>query len=1000
MIKLENVNKYYNKKKSNEIHVLNNISLELPSKGMVAIFGKSGCGKTTLLNTIGGLDKYQSGSITIDNQDLKTNPDEIRNRYIGYIFQNYNLNQNENCFDNVADALYLCGLKDPHLIEERVMIALQNVGMEKYRNRYPNTLSGGQMQRIAIARAIVKNAHIILADEPTGNLDEANTIMIMDLLKKLAQNHLVILVTHEANLVDYYCDQVIELKDGSIKDIRKNDVTNGYIAQKKTDIYLGELNNTKITMPNVVIDYYGPNLEKPTNLRIVNHQGKIYLQILDNNVSIIDETSEIKLKEGRFVNQSQEIASSNLTIQELDTPNTFSYGKLFNLSRAIKEGFFENFKKVKRFKKLLYIVMLIFAIVMVVMCAHFSTSIQEIAKIKDSYNHHTFYVYTPDQSISLKLQALLDNEETCVDDVWVSNMNEFGDTYFTFNINLFESFNGNSDYGLLTHGAILDQDLATNKKILATKSDKLSQNDIILSSKSADLLIESSSYNYISKYNDLIGLYCNNFPIDGQSLKIGAIVEEDDPAIYLSKDMLCAYIYHNILNVPIYQASRFDFDLNDNDAIYLNKDYNGPFQIGEEILLQGETLTLKEMYYNAIPYEGYLFMQNIEKLDMESYFKQQLNQQDSTLDELMDEQYYTYYDYYFEQADDYLEWLYQMGLSNFAIWAYQTKASDLAKYYYFIEEDTNYQSSYKEEYLFYYYALLYKKNNGHYPSHDQFVRDNVATILLSDIEKQFNNLKLMYNYVYDNSYANSWSKTNALLVSDDTYYSLARQVGETDSKLITRYPSFYYDEAIPNTYRQVDLNYEEVIVSPLYNGSYTLIHSSNPNRTLSYLEDITKDIDLTDLYITAILTPELVFDNLIIDRLESIIVRLISLIVLLVITSICMYFIMRSSLMSRIKEVGIYRAIGVSKRNMLFKFFIETMVLVTLSVGIGWLVMSVLLGIWNANSAIASQFLYYPFWLAIVVALLLYGICIIFGLLPIIKLLRKTPSEILTKYDI
>ena len=222
MIKINSLNKYFNKGKQNEIHVINDISLELPSSGMVAIFGKSGCGKTTLLNTIGGLDNFKSGNITIDDNDVSHKNDDIRNKYIGYIFQNYNLNNNQSCFENVANALKLCGITDEDVIKERVMASLKNVGMEKYSKRTPDSLSGGQQQRIAIARAIVKNPKIILADEPTGNLDENNTILIMNLLKAISKEHLVVLVTHEESLVNYYCNKIIHLSDGKVVNIEDN----------------------------------------------------------------------------------------------------------------------------------------------------------------------------------------------------------------------------------------------------------------------------------------------------------------------------------------------------------------------------------------------------------------------------------------------------------------------------------------------------------------------------------------------------------------------------------------------------------------------------------------------------------------------------------------------------------------------------------------------------------------------------------------------------------
>ena len=112
MIRIEHLNKFFNKGKQNEIHVINDISLDLPERGMVAIFGKSGCGKTTLLNVIGGLDRFSGGSLTVNGQDIREDTDALRNREMGYIFQNYNLCRDVSCYDNVANALRLCGMKD------------------------------------------------------------------------------------------------------------------------------------------------------------------------------------------------------------------------------------------------------------------------------------------------------------------------------------------------------------------------------------------------------------------------------------------------------------------------------------------------------------------------------------------------------------------------------------------------------------------------------------------------------------------------------------------------------------------------------------------------------------------------------------------------------------------------------------------------------------------------------------------------------------------------
>ena len=396
MIRIQGLHKFFNKGRSNEIHVINDISLDLPEKGMVAIFGKSGCGKTTLLNVIGGLDKFAEGTLTIENQSIRENTDVIRNKYIGYIFQNYNLNKAESCFDNVADALRLCGMINEDEIEARVTAALTNVGMEKYAKRTPDTLSGGQQQRIAIARAIVKNPRIILADEPTGNLDEANTVMIMDLLKAIAKDHLVLLVTPEANLVDYYCDTVIELQDGKVVGTKQNTSATGFSARDKNDIFLGEMSHRKISDESAEIEYYGDLPEKPVKIKIVNHGGKLYVEIGTEKVQILDQFSEVKLREGVYEEKANANAvSEGIDMSKLPPVNGTRFGRLFSLKSSIKSGYVSNFKNRKKGKKILRGCLALFATVIVFMSAVFGTAFGSIIDAKNSYNNNIFYVYTP-----------------------------------------------------------------------------------------------------------------------------------------------------------------------------------------------------------------------------------------------------------------------------------------------------------------------------------------------------------------------------------------------------------------------------------------------------------------------------------------------------------------------------------------------------------------------------------------------------------------------------
>ena len=220
MIILNNVNKYFNKNRKNQIHVINNTSLELGETGITALLGPSGSGKTTLLNVISGLDKVNSGNIYINKKRItkvrSSKVDEIRNLNIGYIFQNFNLIEDLTVYDNVAIVLKMIGIKDKEEIKKKVDYVLYKVGMYKYRKRIAAMLSGGEKQRVGIARAIVKNPNIIIADEPTGNLDSKNTIEIMNIIKSISKEKLVILVTHEKEIAEFYATRIIEIKDGKI----------------------------------------------------------------------------------------------------------------------------------------------------------------------------------------------------------------------------------------------------------------------------------------------------------------------------------------------------------------------------------------------------------------------------------------------------------------------------------------------------------------------------------------------------------------------------------------------------------------------------------------------------------------------------------------------------------------------------------------------------------------------------------------------------------------
>ena len=303
MIKLKQINKYYNKGKENEIHVIHDVNLELPNTGLVSFLGPSGSGKTTLLNVIGGLDKAK-GSISYDEIEIEkykmNKVDKIRSQQIGYVFQNYNLLLEETVYSNLAIALEMIGIYDEEEQSKRIEYTLKAVGMYKYRKKRAYALSGGQQQRVSIARALVKQAKIIIADEPTGNLDSENTIEVMNILKKISKSSLVLMVTHNEEVANFYSDQVIRIKDGAILDRYMCDENQTLQTEQGNTIYLKDLSYKEEKGELVSLQYYASSEAKPLEIRIIEKNGTYYISgseklklLEETNLKVLDRKSVV-----------------------------------------------------------------------------------------------------------------------------------------------------------------------------------------------------------------------------------------------------------------------------------------------------------------------------------------------------------------------------------------------------------------------------------------------------------------------------------------------------------------------------------------------------------------------------------------------------------------------------------------------------------------------------------------------------------------------------------
>ena len=361
MIKLKGVNKYFNKGKKNQIHVINDTTVNLGTSGLVALLGPSGSGKTTLLNAIGGLDKVNKGDIFVDGQKITgrgaSKVDKIRNLNIGYIFQDYKLVDNMTVYENVAMALKMIGIKDQEEIKARITYILETLNIYRYRNRLCGMLSGGERQRVGIARAIAKNPKIIIADEPTGNLDSANTIEIMNIIKAISRDRLVVLVTHEVELAKFYASRIIELKDGKIEKDYENITDDNLNYRLDNKFYLKDFDkHESMSGESVNVNFYGSTDDK-LDIDVVVKNGNIYIKTKNNQrVEVVDDHSIIEFVDDHFKEMDKTLYEEYKFDfdQVVDSSIKEKYSSIVGFFPSL----FQGFKKVFRYplmKKLLLI---------------------------------------------------------------------------------------------------------------------------------------------------------------------------------------------------------------------------------------------------------------------------------------------------------------------------------------------------------------------------------------------------------------------------------------------------------------------------------------------------------------------------------------------------------------------------------------------------------------------------------------------------------------------
>ena len=307
MLELKNVTKIY-KTVGLTQKALDKVSIKFRDNEFVSILGQSGSGKTTMLNIIGGLDRYTSGDLIINGISTKKykdkNWDTYRNHKVGFVFQSYNLISHQTALSNVELALTLSGVGKKER-RKRAVDALKKVGLKDHIHKKPSEMSGGQMQRVAIARALVNNPDILLADEPTGALDSKTSVQIMDLLKEIAKDRLVIMVTHNPELADEYSTRIVKLKDGVITDdsnpYNDNEDNKESSIGKKTSMSF--LTAMSLSLNN-----------------LMTKKARTFLTAFAGSIGIIGIALILSLSNGvsNYINEKEEEALSNypLTIEK------------------------------------------------------------------------------------------------------------------------------------------------------------------------------------------------------------------------------------------------------------------------------------------------------------------------------------------------------------------------------------------------------------------------------------------------------------------------------------------------------------------------------------------------------------------------------------------------------------------------------------------------------------------------------------------------------------
>ncbi len=885
MIKINNVNKYYFKGESRELHVVNNVSVELPSSGLVTILGASGSGKTTLLNIIGGLDCFDSGSIdyygNLFTKYKAKSIDLYRSKHIGYIFQNYLLLEDLSVYNNLKEALEIIGVFDRSEQRKRIEYALRKVGLYKYRKKKVKFLSGGQMQRVSIARALIKNAEIIIADEPTGNIDSENTIEIMNILKKISKKTLVLLITHELEIARFYSDRIIQIKDGTIIS-DGNIIDKGKLSQQ-TDrkIYLGDYEKHNISHEAIDLNLYYDQTLGQTSLQIIIKNDTIYISS-NNRIVNVDETSLEIINDKYEHVEKPEVESFDYDTSWYTESEPISKWKLF--FKGIKNGFIDFFTTKRGKIPFMIIFMILGSIIGIAAINLTKYSYPDLSAV---YGDPNVYVTMEEDDYE---RYICPEQNTTV----LTSGYEAGYIKEIIPIQLFSGqLTIKTNYIQSIRCDISAFIAAYHNDLELIMGSKPNNAEVVISKKLADEVVTEFNVDYDNLLNRTIYDYYNEYKIVG-------IADSDE-----------YFIYANPINLYNINSR---FERIDSLAIGYRDAYNNCFEIveGRDIENQSEIIVSQSFKGEFNLNLGDEYEINNQSLKIVGFFN-----------------------------DNNIVDCNNVLTSNLNVVGFRFNPISMSNQ----TASHNYTIGYLPNQ---YYTIV----SGKLPTNNHEVLVNINSGLVIGDTVQGQTVVGCYQINYqEQQYGSTTSFDDFIIMSTIAY------INTLNSYSIDGYLGFIPNEGASEFFN--DENYQMLSIKD-YQSDYLIKENKSQ---------------------------------------QSFVPIFIGFLLLFVI--FYTYFSNRSKMINEIYKIGVYRSLGASKKSIISKYLAFNFAQTTMSSIIGYILTFIIYISFNLyiGNLFGGKFIAQPL-IMIAGVIVIYLINLLVGILPISLLLRKTPAEINSKYDI